>query len=199
MGATFFMLWMMGLFEYRILKPLFHIDPGVHKAVSGPVGGIGDPDEFGGRGAAVGATFFMLWMMGLFFLGLCFLLGTPPAKGQVAGGVFIVENGIEEQAKLGDGAALGHQSGLPQIAGAVVGLDDMAQLVRPGFGSPFHRFALVFPDIGEAEAIDRLWEAVLKVARADGPDRRRFPAKPPPRRGWRQRGLRRRFGSGAYQ
>ena len=31
--------------EYRILKPLFHIDPGVHKAVSGPVGGIGDPDE----------------------------------------------------------------------------------------------------------------------------------------------------------
>ena len=24
----------------------------------------------------MGATFFMLWMMGLFFLGLCFLLGT---------------------------------------------------------------------------------------------------------------------------
>jgi len=28
----------------------------------------------------------------------------------------------------------------------------------------------VFPDLPEAEAVDKLWEAILKVARADGPD-----------------------------
>lgn len=42
---------------------------------------------------------------------------------------------------------------------------------RCGAGVPTAAWAKkVFPDIGETEAIDRLWEAVLKVARADGPD-----------------------------
>lgn len=42
---------------------------------------------------------------------------------------------------------------------------------RCGAGVPTAAWAKkVFPDLPEAEAIDQLWEAILKVARADGPD-----------------------------
>ena len=80
-------------------------------------------------------------------------VGIAVAQCQMAGGILIKEGVVEQQLSVADGAVVGHESALAEVAAALIHSNELGQQIAVDLRIPFHGLALMEAD---PELVDEL-------------------------------------------